>query len=148
LSSPEQQTSLIIAENINLKEVKPSLAYAIFWLILSTILLTVPGSAFPKENWLDKIWFDKWVHIGIFSIMVVLWCWSVSQLLPKHKKLFLPFILIAIVFTGYGIAMEFVQQNFIKNRSFDTGDIIADAAGCVAGFIFSRWRFIPKQNLK
>lgn len=112
------------------------------------MLLTLPGSAFPKENWLDKIWFDKWVHIGMFSIMVVLWCWSVHELLDKRKKLSYFFILIAIAFTAYGIAMEFVQQNFVKNRSFDTGDIIADAVGCIAGLVFSKWRYIPKQNLK
>ena len=139
---------LSLQEIINLKELKPSLVYAIFWLILSTVLLTLPGSAFPKENWLDKIWFDKWVHIGMFSIMVVLWCWSTSELLGKRKKLLQFFILIAILFTGYGIAMEFVQQNFVKNRSFDTGDIIADAIGCVAGLFFSRWKYIPKKDLK
>lgn len=128
-----------------LKSKKISLVCAIFWLILSTVLFTLPGSAFPKENWLSKIWFDKWVHIGLFSIMLVLWCWAASRFLEKHKKLFLFFILISIVFIGYGIAIEYVQQNFIKNRSFDTGDIIADTVGCVLGLFFSRGRFIQKN---
>jgi VanZ family protein len=128
-----------------LKGPKPSFVYALFWLILSTILLTVPGSAFPKENWLNKIWFDKWVHIGMFSIMVVLWCWSTFDLLGKRKKPLHFFILIAVVFTVYGIAMEFVQQNFVKNRSFDIGDIFADGIGCVAGLFYSRWRYIQKN---
>jgi VanZ family protein len=145
LSFLQGQTSLIIAENISLKGTKTSLVYAIFWLIISTVLLTLPGSAFPKENWLDKIWFDKWVHIGMFFIMVVLWCWSVFELLGRHKKLLEFFILVTIVFTGYGIAMEFVQQNFIRNRSFDRGDIIADTIGCVAGLLFSRWRYIKRR---
>jgi VanZ family protein len=130
-----------------LKEVKPSFIYALFWLILSTVLLTLPGSAFPKENWLSKIWFDKWVHIGMFSIMVVLWCWFAFEIAGKKKRLLPFFIFIAFVFAGYGVVMEFVQQNFVSNRSFDTGDIIADAVGCIAGFLFSRWKYIPKQLL-
>jgi len=128
-----------------LKGFKLSFAYALFWLILSTVLLTLPGSAFPKENWLDEIWFDKWVHIGMFSTMVLLWCWSAFELLGRHKKLLKLFVLIAIVFIAYGIAMEFVQRNFVRNRSFDMGDIIADAIGCVVGLMFSRWRYIQKN---
>ena len=53
-------------------------------------------------------------------------------------------MLFAILWLVYGIAMEFVQQNFIPNRSFDVGDIIADGVGCVIGFLFSRKRYIKK----
>jgi len=53
-----------------LKPIKPSFLFPLLWLIISTLLLTIPGSSFPKENWLEKIWFDKWVHIGMFAIMV------------------------------------------------------------------------------
>jgi hypothetical protein len=40
--------------------------------------------------------------------------------------------------------MEFVQKYFINNRSFDEGDIIADAAGCTLGVLFSLKRYIKK----
>ena len=119
---------------------------AIGWFILSIILLTLPGTAFPEEDWLDKIWFDKWVHIGMFSIMVVLWCMSLYVLkrgsdLQQLKQYF---ILITILCLAYGIGMEFIQKNFIPHRSFDFGDIVADAAGCSVGLIFSTKRYIKK----
>ena len=44
----------------------------------------------------------------------------------------------------YGIGMEFVQRYLINNRSFDEGDIVADAVGCALGVFFSRKRFIKK----
>jgi VanZ family protein len=125
-----------------LKKIKPSFVPAIGWLIISTFLLTIPGSAFPKENWLGKIWFDKWVHIGMFAIMVFLWCWAMLRMNFDIAKLKKSFFAIAISWFAYGIAMEFVQKYFIPNRSFDMGDIIADGVGCVVGLLYS-WRRYP-----
>ena len=121
-----------------------SLAFiaAISWLIISTILLSIPGTKFPTDDWLSKIWFDKWVHIGLFSILVLLWCFYLSK--TKVKKLKEAFIAITILSIAYGTGMEFVQKYFVVNRSFDAGDIVADAIGCAAGLAFSWWRYIKK----
>ncbi|MEO7394031.1 MAG: hypothetical protein ABIU11_03765, partial [Chitinophagaceae bacterium] len=70
-----------------MKKLKPSFIPAIAWIIISTLLLIIPGSALPKENWLGKIWFDKWVHIGMFSIMVFLCCWAIQKKYTAIKKL-------------------------------------------------------------
>ncbi|MEO7983052.1 MAG: VanZ family protein [Bacteroidota bacterium] len=121
-----------------MKKIKPSFTYPILWLIISTVLLTIPGKAFPKENWLEKIWFDKWVHIGMFSIMVFLWCWAMQRMKFEKAKLKKAFVFIALLWLAYGAGMEFVQKYFVPNRSFDTGDIIADGVGCLAGLLYSR----------
>lgn len=144
-----QTVLLNIAEIIYaLKKIKPSFFYPVIWLIISIILLTIPGTAFPKENWLEKIWFDKWVHIGMFAIMVFLWCWALLRMTLAKVKLKNAFILSAILCLVYGIGMEFVQKYFVVNRSFDNGDIIADGVGCLAGLYYSTSRFITKQHLK
>ena len=144
-----QTVLLNIAEIIHaLKKIKPSFFYPVIWLIISIILLTIPGTAFPKENWLEKIWFDKWVHIGMFALMVFLWCWATLRMNFTKEKLKKVFILLAILWLAYGIGMEFVQKYLVVNRSFDSGDIIADGVGCLAGLFYSNWRFIPKQHLK
>ena len=128
-----------------MKKIKPSLIPAAGWFIISAILFTLPGSAFPKENWLDKIWFDKWVHIGIFTVLVALWCWGYpfkkGSIPKKLRKIF---ITVGIICLLYGIAVEFFQKSFIPNRSFDFGDILADAIGCATGVIFSIGRYIKK----
>jgi len=127
-----------------LKKIKPSFIPAITWFIISVVLLTIPGSAFPKENWLDKIWFDKWVHIGMFAIMVILWCWAMLKIYSVSTRLRTVFIWIGLLSLSYGIGMEFVQRYFINNRSFDEGDIIADAVGCTLGVFFSLKRYVKK----
>ncbi len=120
-----------------MKKIKPNIFPAIFWIIISTILLIIPGSALPQENWLGKIWFDKWVHIGMFSIMVFLICWAIHKKY-LHQKLITVFLFVAAGCLSYGIGMEFVQKYFVANRSFDGGDIIADAIGCTIGYLYSK----------
>ena len=93
---------------------------------------------------MGKIWLDKWIHIGMFGIMVVLWCRGMLMKeyeIPKIRKIFL---CLGIGWLLYGIGMEFVQKYFIPNRSFDTGDILADAAGCTVGVVYSMSRYIKK----
>jgi VanZ family protein len=120
---------------------------ATLWFLISVVLLTLPGSAFPKETWLDKIpLFDKMVHVGMFGILVTLWCLTWYKFpgnahVKNWRKLF---IQIAIVGLCYGIVMEFVQHYYVANRSFEGADIIADAVGCTAGAIFSTRRYIKK----
>lgn len=130
--------------NFSINNIRPSLLFPAIWFIVSTFLLIIPGTAFPKENWLDKIWFDKWVHIGMFGILVVLWCWAMQKKYAAVSMVRNLFIIIAFICLAYGIAMEFVQKYFIINRSFDGGDIIADAAGCLLGVWFSLRRFVKK----
>lgn len=127
-----------------MKKINPSLFPAACWFLVSTILLILPGSAFPKDDWLGKIWFDKWVHIGMFSILVVLCCWGLLRSMKEKEKLKKAFIVVGLLGLLYGVGMEFVQKFFVPNRSFDPGDIAADAVGCLLGVIFSRTRYIKK----
>jgi H+/Cl- antiporter ClcA len=128
--------------SFSLNNIKPSFVPAIAWIIISIILLTLPGSSFPKENWLDKIWFDKWVHIGMFSILVTLWCWALQKKYSDGARLRTTFIWIGLIGLIYGSGMEFVQKYFIINRSFEIGDIIADGLGCILGAVYSIRRYI------
>jgi len=113
---------------------------AIAWLLISTVLLLLPGSAFPKEDWLDKIWFDKWVHVGMFLVMTVLWFRAPHKNSKTDAKPAILATQVALAVLFYGVVMELVQHRFIPNRSFDAGDIAADAAGCAMGAIFAvKW---------
>jgi len=124
-----------------LNRIRFSLSLAIFWLALTTVLLCLPGSALPDRNWFSTIQLDKWIHIGLFGVLVFVWCGAIRRKVDNPvtiKNYFLGACSFAI---AYGVAMEFVQDAFIANRSFDVWDICADAAGCVAGWYFSRRYF-------
>jgi hypothetical protein len=138
---PLQAVSILNCRNNYSLKVPSNLFFPLVWLVIVTVLFLLPGSAIPKLNWLDKIWFDKWVHLGIFIITVLVWVYS---LVPRSAR---PISqlgwLVALSALLYGIGIELIQHYFIKNRSFDTGDIIADAAGCAIGLVLSR-RYIKK----
>jgi VanZ family protein len=117
---------------------------ATIFLALMTVLLTMPGSAFPQENWFSKIWFDKWIHLGSFMVMVILWCLAVYKFSSARKDFAVAFVVIMISVILYGVGMEFVQLYLVANRSFDIWDIVANTAGAVIGWQICRRRYIKK----
>lgn len=113
--------------------------------LVATFLLILPGSAFPTETWLSKIQFDKIVHIGMFAVLVWLFCRAFYQKKWSSSRLGGIFMYVAIAAILYGIVMEIVQKDFIPNRSFDMLDIVADTAGALVGYIFSSWLYLKRN---
>ena len=104
--------------------------------ILIYILLTLPGNDFPKNQFLELIHFDKWVHTGLFASLVFLFCYPLLALY-SYKNFF--YFIVVVSAIAYGIAMEYVQKYFTVDRSFDVTDMIADAAGAFLGYLFFRF---------
>lgn len=100
---------------------------AALYLAFISFLFFLPGTAFPEANWLDKIWFDKWVHAGLFSVLIVAWCWALQD------RTWLKALVITAV--AYGILVEWVQQHFVANRGFDWTDWAADVVGIAGGLL-------------
>ena len=127
-----------------MKIFRPSFLPAVLWLIISTILLCLPGSAFPKESWLDNLYIDKWVHITMFTLLTGSWCrgWLTREKDPGRLKTIFGYI--ALCAAGFGIMMEFVQLFWIPNRSFELKDIGADSLGSLLGLYLSRRWYIKK----
>lgn len=120
-------------------------AFAIIWMLLVTILLCTPGSRLPRINWSDKIWLDKWAHVFLFLVLVVLWCrvYLRKATDANIKKIFTTITLVSIL---YGVIMEIVQHYFIPFRSFDFGDMLADAIGAIAGYFITVRRFMKVRS--
>ena len=115
---------------------------AIAWLIITTVLLVLPGPDIPEVSFLDIIYFDKWVHAGLFGGMTFLFAFPFIKNGTATKKML---IYIAIVSAFYGIAMEYVQKYIAFERDFDYLDMVADSAGCVIGYFAA---IILKQRLE
>lgn len=129
--------SIFIFCGMQIQTWKGSKLLAILWLLLISLLCFLPGSALPKANWLDDISFDKWVHFGLFTVLLFLWRFE----FPSAKNYDLLIVLIAAL---YGFGIEVIQHYFIPNRSFDLYDILADVTGAIAGV--GLWVRIYKKN--
>ena len=112
---------------------------ALSYLTLISFLFCLPGSAIPKVNFLSEVHFDKWVHVGFFFVLALLWLWSFA--FSKNRN-----VLLLVGAAGYGFLVELVQHYFIANRSFDVGDLIADIAGAALGLIVW-WRYQKNRPL-
>lgn len=117
---------------------------AIFWSAIIIILLSIPGSDLPEEtSFLSIPYFDKWVHLGIFALFVVLWCWYINARRPATRRTG-SFIYITIIAILLGYIMELVQKYFVPNRDYDLWDVVADAVGALAGLLISLKIFAKK----
>lgn len=111
---------------------------AVVGFVIATLLFCLPGEKFPEAGWLDQIHFDKVVHIGLFAMLVVLLSLPFRSRLKSLRRLNQLYVWIMMGYIAYGIAIEFIQKDFIPHRSFDVFDIVADTVGCVTGYLVVR----------
>ena len=103
----------------------------------------MPGPDVPQISWLDKIYFDKWVHAGLFGGMAFFFSLPFIYTNRSTKKLL---IYIAILSLLYGVIMEYCQKYIAYERDFDVNDMIADGVGAVIGYFVSI--FFRNMNAK
>lgn len=106
----------------------------------------MPGKDIPREDFLSVIYFDKWVHAGLFGGLVFLFSYPFKDKVAYKSSFYLVIVVLAIL---YGVGMEFVQKYFTVDRDFDVNDMIADAVGAIAGYFFFRFvcvRFAQKNK--
>lgn len=119
----------------------------IAWFFFVLVLLCLPGSDIPSvDDWMNKIFFDKWVHTGLFSIMAFLFMFPFikSSLPAKEKWHYL--IKIAIATSIWGITSEVLQKYFIPGRSFDLFDWAADSLGALIAFLYGRFLLLKQRK--
>src|SRR5688500_16045967 len=91
---------------------------------IATILFCLPGDIFPEDVLFDILKVDKLIHIGLFTLMVVLWSLPFISRIENSDRLSNIFIGVALAFVLYGMLIEFIQGNFIRNRTMGIDDII------------------------
>ena len=111
---------------------------AVSWLVIMCVLFFLPGSAFPSENWLSKIYFDKLVHVGLFAILIFLWRSAFNLEFSAYNFILLFSALL------YGLTVEYIQRDFVPNRDFDLYDVVADMAGAIIGLVVWLWTYRKK----
>ena len=111
---------------------------AVISLIVATVLFCLPGEEFPEKSWFDEIYLDKWVHVGLFTVLVLLWSLPMVHKIKAQSRLRKALIWTAVAFIFYGIIIEVIQGRFIPNRTFGLDDMAADAIGCGVGFFLAK----------
>ncbi len=117
---------------IPLKKFVPGIA----WFFLVLILLCLPGDDLPKaDDWMSAIFFDKWVHTGLFSVLAFLFMMPYCKSNSTNKNKWASIIKIALSVSIWGLTTEIIQKFFIPGRSFDWWDWAADSAGATLALL-------------
>jgi VanZ family protein len=108
--------------------------------------MCLPGEDLPPTDWLHINFLDKWAHIVVFGLIVLLFCWpfSNSEFNEAQRKNY--FIKIAFATAVWGLAIEFIQKYFIPGRSFDLFDWAADSLGALITFFICQKLFINQRK--
>lgn len=134
-----------MAAFFKVKTYKPGIS----WFFISSILLLIPGPDLPKTiDWLDKIFFDKWVHLFLFGILTYLWmlpyCKKNKNTGPKKRFAGL----VALAICSWALAIEFLQKYFVKGRSYELTDWLAGCTGALIALLYIWRKYIqppPRQ---
>ena len=103
---------------------------AILWSAFIFFLCFLPGNELPKEDWLDKIYFDKIVHVFLYFVLFLL---LIRISIKPTNAILLTASLLCI---AQGILIEFIQgSSLIQQRSFDIFDIAANVFGVLIAII-------------
>src|SRR6185503_19927295 len=129
-------------QKILIKKFLPGIA----WFFIVLVITCLPGRDIPKVGWLDKIYFDKWVHAGLFAGLTFLFCWPFYKSDFSTQKRISYFIRIAIAASIWGLAIEFIQRFYVAGRSFDLFDWAADSFGASIALWFCLKKFIKTSS--
>jgi VanZ family protein len=101
----------------------------------------MPGRDVPKIKWLNGIYFDKWVHAGMFGLLTFLLCWPFNKSGYSRQKKLHYFIKIAIACSLWGLTIEFIQKFYVPGRDFELLDWAADSGGALIALFISMKMF-------
>ncbi len=100
----------------------------------------MPGSELPvASDWMSRIYFDKWVHVGLFTVLAFLFMYPVLRTSWENPVKRNYFLKIALAASLWGLVIEFIQKFYISGRSFDLYDWLCDSAGALIALLFTRW---------
>ena len=119
----------------------------IAWFFVVLFIMCMPGDEIPTVDWLNRISFDKVIHIGVFALLAILFCWPFHRSGFSRNERLQVFIKVPLAVSIWGLTIEFIQKYFIPGRSFDLLDWAADSIGAIISFFICSYLFIKTDKL-
>lgn len=110
------------------------------WTVFTQIMVSIPGKFLTGPGLFNIPHLDKIAHVILFGGLALFW--NLYYYFKKAYTKYTPLIILLLL-SAYGVAIEYYQINFIPNRSFDWGDVVADVCGAVCGY-FATFLFTKK----
>ena len=113
--------------------------WSILWALVILFLCGIPGRHIPHIHLLELISFDKYVHFGMFFLLILLTArgFLLQTSYPDLKIKAKLYSLLICIF--YGGLIEILQGTIFLERSADWFDFLADAVGSLVGLLLYNW---------
>ena len=109
------------------------------WALVILILCGIPGRDIPHISFLEILNFDKFVHAGIFFILILLMVRGFlvqGRFLKLQKSSKMIAFAICVIFGG---SLEILQGTLFEGRSADVFDFVANSFGAALGLLLYNW---------
>lgn len=113
--------------------------WALLWALFILILCGIPGRDIPHISFLELLSFDKFVHAGIFCVLVML------LIRGFYIQVHFPFLsrnarsVSLVLAVMYGGILEIMQGTVFEERSADLYDFVANSIGCFVALGIYNW---------
>lgn len=104
---------------------------ALLWLLVITGLSVMPGVQLPSFQLFAA---DKLAHAFVYGVLTWLLLRANMRSAGTGVNSRNEIIMLCIS-AFYGVLMEFVQYTFIPGRFYEVDDMLANAFGCIAGWL-------------
>jgi len=109
---------------------------AIIWFIVVMVIICMPKQDLPDvADWFHRIYFDKWVHAGMFGVLTLPTIFPFHKVYGNRKKLITLIVTISCATSCWGLVTECIQL-YVPGRSFDLLDWAADSLGVLLAALF------------
>ncbi len=97
------------------------------------------------DSWFDLFKTDKLIHAGLFFglVFLVFYPIYISKISDFAKQKWLKWIVLLSIL--WGVATELIQYFFVKGRSCDIKDILADSVGVLLCWVF--FKILQKRKM-
>lgn len=105
------------------------------WALIILILCGIPGRDIPHISFLELLSFDKFVHAGIFFVLILLMVRGFlmqTRFEALQKKAKMAAFILCVIYGGF---LEILQGTVFEGRSADVFDFIANSFGCSMGVL-------------
>ncbi|MCK6650782.1 MAG: VanZ family protein [Bacteroidia bacterium] len=110
--------------------------WAMLWALFILVLCGIPGRDIPHISFLELLSFDKFVHAGVFFVLLLLLIrGSVLQTRFNFLSQY-SFSISGSLCILYGGILELMQEAVFEERSADLYDFVANSFGVLVGMVF------------
>lgn len=104
---------------------------AIVWTGVIFVLVLIPGSDLPDWSWADSLSLDKFIHLGIFYVLIILVLNSLKKINTNKNPTKRQFFYALCYGLSLSAGTELLQDALYIARKADILDFLANSAGCI-----------------